>query len=203
MGLATVPEYTTVEMTARDPGVILRTLWLFADWVPMTPFQRLIFHALVILFSLGLRQDMIMGMKFQDVAVAMVRDPVVPAKRPLVTTFTIWRYGGAFEVDYKSVNGLLYRPILEDVDYVPLEWKKGMHNKQIFPMSYGVFIRHLRRLDDTGRPFVKHERLQTLVDEMSGLNCNSMSRMIGSVLPDIYHERIDLDREQSHPELYH
>ena len=38
MGLATVPEYTTDEMTARDIGIILRTLWMFADWIPMTPF---------------------------------------------------------------------------------------------------------------------------------------------------------------------
>ncbi|KAG8978541.1 hypothetical protein FRB94_014737 [Tulasnella sp. JGI-2019a] len=80
MGLATVPEYTTVEMTARDIGVILRTLWLFADWIPMTPFQHVIFHTLIILFSLGFRQGMITGMKFQDVPVAMVRDPVDPMR---------------------------------------------------------------------------------------------------------------------------
>ena len=91
MGLATVPECTTVEMTARDIGVILRTLWMFADWITMTPIQRVIFHALVILFSLGFRQGMITGMKFQDVAVAMIRDPVDPTRRRLVTTFTIWR----------------------------------------------------------------------------------------------------------------
>ena len=91
MGLATVPEYTTVEMTARDIGVILRTLWLFADWIPMTPFQCVIFHALIILFSLGFRQGMITGMKFQDVAVAMVRDLVDPTRRRLATMYTIWR----------------------------------------------------------------------------------------------------------------
>ncbi|KAG9023095.1 hypothetical protein FRB95_013562 [Tulasnella sp. JGI-2019a] len=80
MGLATVPEYTTVEMTARDIGVILRTLWLFANWIPMMPFQHVIFHTLVILFSLGFRQGMITGMKFQDVPVAMVHDPVDPMR---------------------------------------------------------------------------------------------------------------------------
>ena len=70
-----MPEYTTIEMTAGDIGIILRTLWMFADWILRTPFQRVIFHALVILFSLGLKQGMIVVMKFQDVAVAMVRDP--------------------------------------------------------------------------------------------------------------------------------
>ncbi|KAL8936817.1 MAG: hypothetical protein Q9211_004005 [Gyalolechia sp. 1 TL-2023] len=36
-GLSTVAEYTKVEMTARDVGVILRTPWLLADWIPITP----------------------------------------------------------------------------------------------------------------------------------------------------------------------
>ncbi|KAL9099919.1 MAG: hypothetical protein Q9163_004646 [Psora crenata] len=53
MGLATVPEYTTVEMTTRDIAVILKTLWASAD--SMTAFQRIIFYALVIIFSLGFR----------------------------------------------------------------------------------------------------------------------------------------------------
>lgn len=58
----------------------------------MTPFQRVIFHALVIRFSLGFRQGMMIGVKFQDmVAVAMVRDPVDLTRRRLVTTFTIRR----------------------------------------------------------------------------------------------------------------
>jgi hypothetical protein len=34
---------------------------------------------------------MIIGMKFQDVAVSMVRDPVDPTRRRLIATFTIWR----------------------------------------------------------------------------------------------------------------
>lgn len=50
-----------------------------------------VFHALVLLFSLGFRQGMIMGMKFQDVAVAMVGDPLDPTRRRLVTTLTIRR----------------------------------------------------------------------------------------------------------------
>ena len=53
---------------------------------------------------------------------------------------------GAFEADYKSVDDLLHRPILEDVDYVPLKWKKGILDKPIFPMSYSLFIRILRRV---------------------------------------------------------
>jgi hypothetical protein len=74
MGLSTVPEYTKVKMMAHDVGVILWMLWLMADWIPISPLQWVIFHALVILFSLGFRQGMIMGMKFKDIAVAMVRN---------------------------------------------------------------------------------------------------------------------------------
>jgi len=57
----------------------------------MTAFQRVIFHALVILVSVGFRQDMIIGMKFQDMAITMVRDSVNPTRRRLITMFTIWR----------------------------------------------------------------------------------------------------------------
>ena len=53
---------------------------------------------------------------------------------------------GAFEADYKLVNDLLHRPILEDVDYVLLKWKESILEKPIFPMSYAVFARILCRV---------------------------------------------------------
>ena len=92
MGLSTVPDYTTVELTAQDIGLILKTLWSRADDIPVQdPFQRVVFHALVILFSFGFRQGMIIGMKYRDVISAIIRDPVDRKTKRPVTTFTIWR----------------------------------------------------------------------------------------------------------------
>ncbi|KAH9886159.1 hypothetical protein F4778DRAFT_786881 [Xylariomycetidae sp. FL2044] len=57
-------------MTARDIGVnvILSTLWLFADWIPMTPFSTgYLPYALVLLFSLGFRT----GLKFSTISAAI------------------------------------------------------------------------------------------------------------------------------------
>ncbi|KAH8165053.1 hypothetical protein CIB48_g3200 [Xylaria polymorpha] len=98
---------------------------------------------------------MIIGMKYRDITMAAVRDPVDRNKRRLVATFTLWRnklrwnalehkkgeniHSGAFKAGYKSVEELLHRPNLEDVDYVPLEWNDNMAEEDIFPMSYTTF----------------------------------------------------------------
>jgi Protein of unknown function (DUF3435) len=42
----------------------------------------------------------------------------------------------AFNPSFDSVEALLHRPILEDTDYLPLEWKKDKLDQQIFPISY-------------------------------------------------------------------
>lgn len=61
MGLNTTPEYQTVDFTVTDSGLILKTLWLCADSIAfVAPIQRVIFHALVLLFSYGFRQVMIL-----------------------------------------------------------------------------------------------------------------------------------------------
>lgn len=90
MGLSTAPEYQTVEFTVNDIGLILKTLWLSAHLITfVAPIQRVIFHALVLLFSFGFRQGMIIGMKYRDVKMAVVRDD--QNRRRLDATFTIWR----------------------------------------------------------------------------------------------------------------
>lgn len=184
MGLSTTPDYQTVEFTVTDIGLILKTLWLCADLIPFaSPILRLIFHALVLLFSYGFRQGMIIGMKYEDVAVAIIRDD--KGRRRLITTFTIWRnklranalehkkdekfhftttllpyplfclthivavigiHFNAFEAGYQSVEDLLHKPNLENVDHVPLRWKQEFLKKEIFPMSYTAFWRTLRRV---------------------------------------------------------
>ena len=52
----------------------------------------------------------------------------------------------AFKAGYQSVNELLHRPNLEDVDCVPLEWRDEMLDLEIFPISYKPFWRTLRRV---------------------------------------------------------
>ncbi|MCJ1427075.1 hypothetical protein MMC29_004978 [Sticta canariensis] len=90
MGLSTKPKYKKVEFTVADIGLNLKTLWLRADLVHFVqPIQRVFFHALVLLFSLGFHQGMIIGMKYQDVTVAVLRDE--DNRRRLVTTFNINR----------------------------------------------------------------------------------------------------------------
>ncbi|KAK0610404.1 hypothetical protein B0T17DRAFT_658205 [Bombardia bombarda] len=90
MGLRTTPDYQKVEFTVTDIGLILKTLWICADLITfLFPLQRLVFHALVLLFSFGFRQGMIIGMKYLDVAMGVVREE--DGRRRLVATFTIWR----------------------------------------------------------------------------------------------------------------
>ncbi|KAF8462493.1 hypothetical protein DFH94DRAFT_700934 [Russula ochroleuca] len=184
MGLSTKSDYEKVEFTVTDIGLILKTVWLCADLIPFTsPIQRVIFHALVLLFSFGYRQGMIIGMKYEEVVVAFVRD--ADGRRRLATTFTVNRnklranalehakgenfqftttflpyslfclthlvlvvgiHFNAFKAGYKSVDEILHRPNLENVDYIHLEWREDFLNKPIFPMSYTTFWRNLQRV---------------------------------------------------------
>ncbi|KAH9947511.1 hypothetical protein B0H21DRAFT_691785, partial [Amylocystis lapponica] len=184
MGLSTTPNYQKVEFTVTDIGLILKTLWLCADLVSFVfPIQRVIFHALVLLFSYGFRQGMIIDMTYEDVIVAVIRDE--EGRRRLVTTFTIWRnklranalestkgekfqftttllpyplfclthlvgvigiHFNAFKAGYRSIDELLRKPNLENIDYIHLKWRKDMLDKKIFNMSYTSFWRTLRRV---------------------------------------------------------
>jgi len=45
----------------------------------------------------------------------------------------------ALKERFASVDELLRRPILEDVDYVRLEWKDEVKDKKVFPISSVLF----------------------------------------------------------------
>ncbi|KAF3768283.1 hypothetical protein M406DRAFT_320839 [Cryphonectria parasitica EP155] len=54
MGLSRTSEYETIELTARDSGRLVKTLWLRADDIPVQqPIHRVIFHALFLFFAYG------------------------------------------------------------------------------------------------------------------------------------------------------
>ena len=184
MGLSTKSDYEKVEFTITDIGLILKTIWLCANLIPFTsPIQRVIFHALVLLFSFGYHQGMIIGMKYEEVVVAFVRD--ADSRRRLATTVTVNRnklranvlehakgknfqftttflpyslfclthlvlivgiHFNAFKAGYKSVDEILHRPNLENVNYIHLEWREDFLNKPIFPMSYTTFWHNLQHV---------------------------------------------------------
>ena len=174
VGLSTTPDYQKVEFTVTDLDFTPKTLWLCADLMSfMLPIQQVIFHALVLLFSLGFRQGMIIDMKYKAIIIAVIRDN--EGRRGLVTTFTIWQnklrafqftstllpyplfclthligvsgvHFKAFKAGYTSIDYLLHRPDLESVDYIHLEWRENMLGTKIFDMSYTSFWRTLRRV---------------------------------------------------------
>lgn len=95
MGLSRTSEYETIELTGRDSGRLMKTLWLRADDIPVQqPIYRVIFHALFLLFAHGgFRQGMGIGkVKFRDIQMAIIRDPVDATRRRLVTTIEIYRH---------------------------------------------------------------------------------------------------------------
>ena len=53
---------------------------------------------------------------------------------------------GAFEEDFNSCEDLFNRPQFEDdVDWIPLAWKKEMEDEKIFPMCSSTLVRIFRR----------------------------------------------------------
>jgi hypothetical protein len=45
----------------------------------------------------------------------------------------------AFNAGFESVEALLSRPILENVDFIQLKWKDSMLNRSVFKLSSGKF----------------------------------------------------------------
>jgi hypothetical protein len=45
-----------------------------------------------------------------------------------------------FQPNIDSIEVLLYWPILEDVDYVLLKWKKLKRDQPIFPLTYLTYL---------------------------------------------------------------
>ncbi|KAK0471727.1 hypothetical protein IW261DRAFT_1571801 [Armillaria novae-zelandiae] len=88
MGLSMAPDYKKVEFIVTDIRLILKTLWLCANLITFgSPIQCVIFHAVVLLFSFGYCQSMIIGMKYEQVVVVLIHDK--EGQRRLATMFTI------------------------------------------------------------------------------------------------------------------
>jgi hypothetical protein len=77
----------------------------------------------------------------------------------LVTSLAI--KADAFEPSIDSVDTLLRRPTLENVDYLPLEWKKEILETSIIPLDYRTY-RHLWHLACLAAGLRQDPRLYTL-----------------------------------------
>ncbi|KAM3078838.1 hypothetical protein ACMFMF_003769 [Clarireedia jacksonii] len=93
MNLSTQPKYKKVSLTVEDISLLLETLWLRADDIPMPSFlHRIIFHIIVLLLAFGFRSGMVMNAKYRDFELAIVRDPANRTRRKRhVLTPTIYR----------------------------------------------------------------------------------------------------------------
>ena len=67
---------------------------------------------------------------------------IVPCQIVCLVTFVAIQalHDDTFETEFSSFDELLQRPKLEDVDYIELRWKDGMHEKPIFPLKYYRFL---------------------------------------------------------------
>lgn len=172
MQLSTMPEDETVEFTATDIGLILKTLWLCTDLITfLFSIQRVIFHALVLLFQPRLPTrhyyrhegstchrsrcpaiggDLSLPLRFGGTSsgrtlcnkTRRARSSSSPPYPLFCLTNVVAVIGldcKAFKADHQSVQELLHRPSLEDVNYVPLEWRDELLNEEILPMSYSTF----------------------------------------------------------------
>jgi len=90
-GLAREQQFDKKEMTASDIVLMLVTLWTRARDIPCEPRERVAFHSLVVLDGIGgWRPGSLIGMKYGQVSLAIVRDPASPARTLPVVTPTIY-----------------------------------------------------------------------------------------------------------------
>lgn len=75
MGLSTQPEYKKVVPTLGDIRVMLETLWLRPDEIPLPTFRhRIIIHTVILMLTFGFRLGMVMDAKYGDFELAIIRD---------------------------------------------------------------------------------------------------------------------------------
>ena len=92
MNLSTQLKYKKVSLTVRDISLLLETLWLRADDIPIPSFlHQIILHIIVLLLAFGFRQSMVIDAKYRDFELAIVRDPVSRTRKRLIFTPTIYR----------------------------------------------------------------------------------------------------------------
>jgi 6-pyruvoyl-tetrahydropterin synthase len=90
LNLAVNLTFQKIEATAEDVLVLLNTLWARADDIPCNTSTRLSFHGQLLLAAIGgFRRATILELNYEDVALAVVRDPDNRLKTKLVVTPTI------------------------------------------------------------------------------------------------------------------
>ncbi|KAI0133446.1 hypothetical protein BJ170DRAFT_606345 [Xylariales sp. AK1849] len=164
------------EMTPDDIILLLGTLWSRGTDISCDAKIRIAFHGVLLLAGIGgFRPGVIMQLKYDQVRLGLVRDPLKPDKKRLVATIKILQNklktkvvrrdqvdtitfsttlipcqllcltsilvaralaDQAFDVNYESLDDILHRPDLGDVDYIPLPWKSDFGDKAILPIAY-------------------------------------------------------------------
>lgn len=90
MGLTREQQFEKMEMTPSDIVLLLTTLWARAKDIPCEPRTRVAFHAITVIEGIGgFRLGSLIGMKYGQISLKIVRDPANPEKGKVVATPTI------------------------------------------------------------------------------------------------------------------
>ena len=81
--------FEKVAATPEDIRVVLNTLWTRPADITCDPETRLAFHAIVILAGLGFRPGVVLEVNYENVKLALVRDPSHPDRRTLTAAITL------------------------------------------------------------------------------------------------------------------
>ncbi|KAI1385771.1 uncharacterized protein F4822DRAFT_432624 [Hypoxylon trugodes] len=171
------------EMTPEDIMILLRTLWRQARHINATGWTRLAFHGAVLISGIGgFRPGEVVNLTYRQVAFELVRDPLDSSRRRLVASITIVHSkqmesriqrsqhkvllvaraiaDRAFDEDFQSLDDILHRPNMGNLDSLPLSWTPGILDKPILPICYQTYWRMWRRTlqvsglrDEKQRPY--------------------------------------------------
>ncbi|KAK1623312.1 hypothetical protein BDP81DRAFT_279256, partial [Colletotrichum phormii] len=98
---------------------------------------RIAFHAVLLLSSIGgFRPGTLMQMPFSQISITVIPWPLLCIVSQVIV---VALEKNALETPFSSMDEILCRPILEDVDYIPLRWKKDMENQTLFEITYPAF----------------------------------------------------------------
>lgn len=82
--------FTKIEMTSDDIIVLLKAFWTRGLDISCTPSLRLAFHSVILMSGIGgFRPGVLMGLKYSNVRLGLVRDPGDRVKRRLVVHIKI------------------------------------------------------------------------------------------------------------------
>jgi hypothetical protein len=89
-GLTLKQTFVKREATTTDVLVILRTLWGRARNIPCTESDRVTFHSIILASAIGgFRPETLMSLPYEQVSLAVVRDPTQHRSTKLVATVTV------------------------------------------------------------------------------------------------------------------